>query len=227
MQAGNHGCLHLISIHAPREGCDIVRVLLYHRPLNFNPRTPRGVRHHNVDTEVPLTSVFQSTHPARGATFPKSGFLSRHRNFNPRTPRGVRLAMDAMAQRYERFQSTHPARGATRCAPSCAALWTNFNPRTPRGVRPLADHGIHFLLRISIHAPREGCDIWLVHSLAISTISIHAPREGCDILQPLASLQPGAFQSTHPARGATYYIDREYTWDSNFNPRTPRGVRQD
>ena len=40
-------------------------------------------------------------------------------------------------------------------------------------------------------------------------ISIHAPREGGDL--GLATLRPGqpAFQSTPPARGATYYSGKQ------------------
>ena len=35
-------------------------------------------------------------------------------------------------------------------------------------------------LIISIHAPREGCDIATQGAIADTRISIHAPREGCD-----------------------------------------------
>ena len=34
-----------ISIHAPREGCDTLDVEVGKHLINFNPRTPRGVRH--------------------------------------------------------------------------------------------------------------------------------------------------------------------------------------
>ena len=39
-----------------------------------------------------------------------------------------------------------------------------------------------FLALISIHAPREGCDV-LLCAIPFTTenISIHAPREGCDL----------------------------------------------
>ena len=83
--------------------------------------------------------------------------------------------------RVTRFQFTHPGRGAT---------WN-------------ASH-VSKLLPVSIHAPREGCDlveqrlgeeskgfqfthpgrgatsgsIFSAHSV---TVSIHAPREGCDL----------------------------------------------
>ena len=56
------------------------------------------------------------------------------------------------------FQSTHPARGATS------------------GVMTLKESG---------------------------KISIHAPREGCDPVFANIGEQPILFQSTHPARGAT------------------------
>ena len=40
-----HGLkLDKISIHAPREGCDIEGGLSLALEFNFNPRTPRGVR---------------------------------------------------------------------------------------------------------------------------------------------------------------------------------------
>ena len=58
---------------------------------------------------------------------------------------------------------------------------------------------------ISIHAPREGsdlqCDITPVDGRGIS---IHAPREGSD--QNVARIEThlSKFQSTLPARGATY-----------------------
>ena len=57
------------------------------------------------------------------------------------------------------FQSTHPVRGATNLPKTCNA-W--------------------FL--ISIHAPREGCDVIVGADFQTSfEISIHAPREGCDL----------------------------------------------
>ena len=96
------------------------------------------------------------------------------------------------------FQSTHPVRGATACR------------------YPLA---------------------YLV------AISIHAPREGCDTTKRLDADNTTAFQSTHPVRGATHITitnngtqiisihapregcDRTRAVNgndtANFNPRTP------
>ncbi len=106
-----------------------------------------------------------------------------------------------------------------------------FNPRTPYGVRPY-----HFASpfgrkpRISIHAPRMGCDRRMItlpmgfdlqfqstHPVWGATfnwyfclacrwrlISIHAPRMGCDLMS-VAFIQNflRLFQSTHPVWGAT------------------------
>ena len=58
--------------------------------------------------------IFQSTHPARGATTLRGADLcGADLYFNPRTPRGVR-PQEAWGLVWRAvFQSTHPARGAT------------------------------------------------------------------------------------------------------------------
>ena len=64
------------------------------------------------------------------------------------------------------FQSTPPARGAT--------AGKHLSVKTAR---------------ISIHAPREGGDLWFSSlAAASSVISIHAPREGGDSSYPFASI---------------------------------------
>ena len=59
-----------------------------------------------------------------------------------------------------RFQSTHPARGATPYWCVLARPAFHFNPRTPRGVRQYAGADLEAIEKISIHAPREGCDYY-------------------------------------------------------------------
>ena len=125
-------------------------------------------------------SLFQSTHPARGATPPLCIPPELKINFNPRTPRGVRRQLYRNRDIWGGFQSTHPARGATA---------KSFQRKRKS--------------RISIHAPREGCDSSHRRQFqAYQCISIHAPREGCDLGGFTKGLECG-----------------------NFNPRTPRGVR--
>ena len=101
-----------ISIHAPREGSDQARGLDKQPGQDFNPRSPRGERHH-PDAGGDENTIFQSTLPARGAT-------SRV------TP--ARCAADG-------FQSTLPARGATSFDCYTRRRFCYFNPRSPRGER--------------------------------------------------------------------------------------------
>ena len=75
----------------PRTPCGVRRLVAYrNRPThNFNPRTPCGVR--LTGPALPSRALlFQSTHPLRGATPPRSPGSAAMSNFNPRTPCGVR-----------------------------------------------------------------------------------------------------------------------------------------
>ena len=147
-------------------------------------------------------SLFQSTHPARGAT--RSGFL---------TPT------------VDQFQSTHPARGATIAAIS-SGLSTSFQSTHPARGATVRRPPFCFHFDISIHAPREGCDFAPRNDGGMWVISIHAPREGCDSSDMWICSMTSRFQSTHPARGATPYWCVLARPAFHFNPRTPRGVRQ-
>ena len=169
---------------------------------------------------------FQSTHPLRGAT----GDTPR------RAPNQI-------------FQSTHPLRGATRWLRWLHQAEKRISIHAPLAGcdapdRPPSAHG----RPISIHAPLAGCDICGLLSLVCARISIHAPLAGCDKLQAFDAHIGNLFQSTHPLRGATAgmlilaaivlisihaplagcdgrYADtcRDCT---DFNPRTPCGVRR-
>ena len=124
-----------ISIHAPRERCDKQKNNRICTLSNFNPRTPREVRHTGTDKRR-RDYQFQSTHPARGATADGQTANAYEHYFNPRTPREVRrlrrgellalrwISIHAPRERCDcgtfifanwiiTFQSTHPARGAT------------------------------------------------------------------------------------------------------------------
>ena len=67
------------------------------------------------------------------------------------------LKLAKQSQEYQ-FQFTHPGRGATKEITYKEYLSLSFNSRTPGGVRlNLTGQGIS-TIRVSIHAPREGCD---------------------------------------------------------------------
>ena len=145
-----------VSIHAPRAGCDYIA---------------RGKR-------CPFVR-FQFTHPVRGATVESlrqelAQYVSIHApragcdgsialvnlivlRFNSRTPCGVRPKALELARSYKMFQFTHPVRGATK-----KADLTNL------------------ATKVSIHAPRAGCDTIVDYNPSFSEVSIHAPRAGCD-----------------------------------------------
>ena len=100
-----------VSIHAPREGCDVTSLPKYLLNTRFNSRTPGGVRP-NANALRNMREQFQFTHPGRGATMaigvydpqyvvsihaPREGcdwltlpLLDWGLCFNSRTPGGVR-----------------------------------------------------------------------------------------------------------------------------------------
>ena len=171
--------------------------------MHFNPRTPCGVRQPLTSRLGRWTRSFQSTHPVWGATCTGAGPHRPQSHFNPRTPCGVRP-----------------------CGHSWYREWQNFNPRTPCGVRRQAHLQRIHLYRISIHAPRVGCD----HGFDETDISANIfqsthPVWGATGDDPGADTRAG-FQSTHPVWGATASYRSYSSGGTNFNPRTPCGVRR-
>ena len=129
--------------------------------------------------------------------------------FNPRTPCGVRRFDYVPILSHLAFQSTHPLRGAT--AQEAAELARHIISIHA----PLAgcDAAVAKLYRaavwISIHAPLAGCDENSDVVPRPNEISIHAPLAGCDRRRDFLLSQAGAFQSTHPLRGATQRIHEQ------------------
>ena len=133
MVQNRHGA---ISIHAPREGCDVqIGRRAQDDAKHFNPRTPRGVRPLIMDAFI-ANANFNPRTPrgvrlSQAVTFTGGNLISIHapregcdaaqglpfngdrQDFNPRTPRGVRPVQSGSVGRSYEFQSTHPARGAT------------------------------------------------------------------------------------------------------------------
>ena len=147
-----------ISIHAPRTGSDLLVKLWSGAEL-----------------------IFQSTLPARGATYVLRSASAKNGNFNPRSPHGERH------QHLRRYLilcyiSIHaPRTGSDAQNVGQNYIADNFNPRSPHGERR---------------------DRRADNSLACA-ISIHAPRTGSDVYPTLLMAGRSAFQSTLPARGAT------------------------
>ena len=146
-----------ISIHAPRAGCDDRRTHVSAATL-ISIHAPRAGCDRGAPYQRCRRARFQSTHPVRGATSADS---------RPVTSAAI-------------FQSTHPVRGATT-----------------------VQLGLICRRHISIHAPRAGCDSSLCGS--VSPSKNFNPRTPCGVRQVpcVADANRTLFQSTHPVRGAT------------------------
>ena len=140
-------------------GCDLAFRLLCSIRHYFNPRTPRGVRHPKaLPNDCQLR--FQSTHPAWGATNGLEGailsfFISIH---------APRVGCDPANNRPNPFkaifQSTHPAWGATVLFARNDTLILIFQSTHPAWGATREKLNLPGTMRISIHAPRVGCD-WM------------------------------------------------------------------
>ena len=236
-----------ISIHAPHAGCDLYPSVIPYAPLDFNPRTPCGVRLREFGA-YSWDEKFQSTHPMRGATLLansnlSAGIISIHAPhagcdilpdkhvlvlvyFNPRTPCGVRRIDNCTFSGFSDFNPRTPC--GVRHLVYAARLSTaqNFNPRTPCGVRPRTCAVGVCTRQISIHAPHAGCDTnrFIIGSMQ-NDISIHAPHAGCDDNCDRHGRKHRNFNPRTPCgvRRRTLRLPAAVTTD--FNPRTPCGVR--
>ena len=74
----------------PMRGATLLFKTFSFSAVDFNPRTPCGVRRSTSQKNV-SAKPFQSTHPMRGATCRPIDYGVGFGYFNPRTPCGVRL----------------------------------------------------------------------------------------------------------------------------------------
>ena len=81
--------------------------------IDFNPRTPYGMRLGKSKKLENILWIFQSTHPLRDATYGIILNDDLQKNFNPRTPYGMRRSKIEHNITKYKFQSTHPLRDAT------------------------------------------------------------------------------------------------------------------
>ena len=197
---GDSPKLCIISIHAPRAGCD--RLCLLHRI--------RDAR-------------FQSTHPVRGATY-EQDIWRRPRCISIHAPRaGCDQAQDTEYQIIT--ISIHAPRAGCDDLSERYNMTFAISIHAPRAGCDNFRKRQYYPTLISIHAPRAGCDP--VGEIYIVTSQDFNPRTPCGVRLAAicVAVRPLQFQSTHPVRGAT----RRYQYRAGrkiyFNPRTPCGVR--
>ena len=229
----------------PLRGATFANILDVYDYIDFNPRTPCGVRRAQ-SVRLPARFYFNPRTPC--GVRPGSRLALRPGcDFNPRTPCGVRRNRCGWP-RWKTVISIHaplagcdgentvdvgntlisihaPLAGCDQRCQGGRIGGGDFNPRTPCGVRRVRVG--HFLRRdaISIHAPLAGCDPRGLLDLLVAVISIHAPLAGCDRAKMDAGQEDDI--SIHaplagcdcPRRSGVHH--RGY-----FNPRTPCGVRR-
>ena len=125
----------MVSIHAPRAGCDHLRGAPRVALERVSIHAPRAGCDLRRARSACRGRQFQFTHPVRGATPTSCARALGRRSFNSRTPCGVRLPCASTMRRSRRF-----------------------NSRTPCGVRHRVGGLQDVELGVSIHAPRAGCD---------------------------------------------------------------------
>ena len=108
-------CTRTVSIHAAREGGDVVGAVDATGLFCFNPRRPRGRR---LDLAINGTTVpvFQSTPPARAATI-TAGLDNETRMVSIHAAREGGDDRRRWSTERAKFQSTPPARAATHRTP--------------------------------------------------------------------------------------------------------------
>ena len=194
--------LGLVSIHAPWEGCDAVCVdvvlcvvVSIHAPWEGCDLITPKIS--SEGTRVSIHAPWEGCDLLASCPL-RSPLLS----FNSRTLGRVRQQASDSAVRYLEFQFTHPGKGATK-----------------------TQHTDSRALRVSIHAPWEGCDAtktgaeWelfkfqFTHPGKGATRHDHGHNAGY------------SFQFTHPGKGATQPRRHRPLGADGFNSRTLGRVR--
>ena len=194
-----------ISIHAPREGSDSFRVVMFAK-----------------------SRLFLSTLPARGATPDKLVLTVVSEHFYPRSPRGERHVYGESLPFGLLFLSTLPARGATRCRRSASGPPRPISIHAPRegsdaskaGMPPVEGAFLSTLPARGATFPgptRAPCG-----SIFLSTL----PARGATTLSQEIDTYEDLFLSTLPARGATRSVITPDSKTAHFYPRSPRGERR-
>ena len=193
---------------------------------HFNPRSPHGERLQGIfsrrssstisihaprtgsdcsTSSVPSSPIrFQSTLPARGATF-----------------------VAVFRERGDLISIHAPRTGSDQSATRRAGAGAYFNPRSPHGER--RTHGMQWHVWTTTFQstlPARGATRPALYTAIVKAfISIHAPRTGSDDVALLAAEADADFnpRSPHGERPAEYNPIENY---DNFNPRSPHGERQ-
>ena len=110
---------------------------------------------------------------------------------------------------------------------SIRSLSTHFNPRAPRGARRKSNTHRLDALEFQSTCPARGTTRTCCRGASPPPISIHVPREGHDGRTILANQYVPAISIHVPREGHDSLRLTAPRIPANFNPRAPRGARQD
>ena len=184
--------LTVVSIHAPRVGCDIVEItIIIDKQVSIH--APRVGCDQNLATYDCCTYLFQFTHPVWGAT-------PLHRQ----TLTTLTVSIHA------------PRVGCDMRVIIGEVKRSRFNSRTPCGVRQHVSVYVRVLGRVSIHAPRVGCDG--VRNFTECVTNSFNSRTPCGVRHEKVATERNEteFQFTHPVWGATQWNRTLYMQDKMF-----------
>ena len=146
-----------VSIHAPWEGCDYLFNVECINSTSFNSRTLGRVRLLRIWGRLSIKSFNSRTLGRVRLYTQRSG--ERNQGVSIHAPwEGCDLVPPRFVLGDQVFQFTHPGKGATRyaslqCYRACVFQFTH-----PGKGATLTKHKRYYPLRVSIHAPWEGCD---------------------------------------------------------------------
>ena len=213
-----------VSIHAPREGCDLydskpcgchTQFQFTHPGRGATPKKPADPKPAKVSIHAPREGCDQknladadavrvSIHaPREGCDEPNNDMIMRAESFNSRTPGGVRPVTFSTLACIICFNSRTPG-GVRPAVPLLASLLLGFQFTHPgRGATDISEVITTALTEFQFTHPGRGATSPSSSSDFVHVVSIHAPREGCDGKDAREGEFSSKFQFTHPGRGAT------------------------
>ena len=195
--------LQTISIHAPRAGCDLV-IFSVNTPLGISIHAPRAGCDQRASLPDDRPEQFQSTHPVRGATTGDWESLLSINTFQSTHPVRGATTNPSLLNVDTRISIHAPRAGCDHLHPLSVYLNHHFNPRTPCGVRPPYRTTLCTACNFN---PRTPCGVRLSVGNSVvcvpETFQSTHPVRGATKDVPICMKFAGKFQSTHPVRGAT------------------------
>ena len=134
-----------------------------------------------------IQAGFQSTHPGWGATSFSLTSITISSRISIHAPRVGCDGDGCVLSPADHTISIHAPRvGCDDIRRDIIIVICNFNPRTPGGVRPVQPHIFAYHKIFQSTHPGWGATSFSFTSITISSrISIHAPRVGCDHMQAM------------------------------------------